>query len=970
MTRLITLIPNSGVQFWDIDLDLEKLPRLRRSFWDEPIGDQPDESGNLPLVLRELQDKDGILVDPVSGQVPPDDQVYPIGPNQALDLHMNRFVPLPYFQVRGRGQRGEQIYERGPTNWVRGRLTRHPDPDQDKTLRLTLAFDTALIKREGEAHYVGPSPEDSERQREFAFVAGTEINSWYLDEAWVSDWLEDMRVQMITDRRGRPPRDEEMLPVLEHYARHIVFLALLEAADVMPRVKLQDVVSGNLAYVPVMVDLVLDIGNARTCGILIEEHPGQGINLADSYALALRDLSRPELHKYAEPFPSRIEFAFAAFGSEGISRRSGRGGAFSWPSPVRVGPEAVRLAGEDRIGNEGATGLSSPKRYLWDERASTQSWRFNGKGPDGVTKDPPVGGVVTKFVTQDGNLVGRDRTPAGSPRFSRSSLFTFMLTEILMQALNQINAPDNRAGRKDVETPRRLRSLILTLPPGMPVREQKILQTRAKAAMRLTWDLLGWTGILQEPRVKADLDEATATQIVWLHNEVSVRLQGDADSLLQMMGQTRQPDRAASLRIASIDIGGGTTDLMITTYTLSGAALIPQQNFRESFKVAGDDVLERVITGIVLPAIETALEEAGVGDGKALLSRNLGQDRGGQSEQDRHLRRLFVSRVLEPIGLAILHAYEETTSRVPADVLGATIGELLGADLATARRSLNYLESAANAAGARDFQASDIRLSAGSRQIERVTSAVLGQIMADLCEVVATYDCDVLLLSGRPSRMRVVTDMVLAKTPVAPHRIIGMHLYKVGETYPFRDGASRIKDPKTTAAVGAALFGQAEGRLQNFTLRTREMKMQSTARIIGKMDNNGQIRTQNELLRDLDLDRPPKGEVGFTLDFEMVTQLGFRQLPIERWVTTPLYILEFANPENAGRLRLPLKVKVLRREVDDDDNPDPAAMEDFKIEEIQDAEGGNHPARLLNLRLQTIREQDGYWRDTGRLSDI
>ena len=47
--------------------------------------------------------------------------------------------------------------------------------------------------------------------------------------------------------------------------------------------------------------------------------------------------------------------------------------------------------------------------------------------------------------------------------------------------------------------------------------------------------------------------------------------------------------------------------------------------------------------------------------------------------------------------------------------------------------------------------------------------------------------------------------MVLAKAPVAPHRIIGMHRYRVGDKYPFRDAANRIEDPKTTAAVGAAL---------------------------------------------------------------------------------------------------------------------------------------------------------------------
>ena len=69
--------------------------------------------------------------------------------------------------------------------------------------------------------------------------------------------------------------------------------------------------------------------------------------------------------------------------ADAIARRSGRGSAFLWASPVRVGPEAVRLSAEAR-GNEGATGLSSPKRYLWDERPTAQVWRFNGVAADGV----------------------------------------------------------------------------------------------------------------------------------------------------------------------------------------------------------------------------------------------------------------------------------------------------------------------------------------------------------------------------------------------------------------------------------------------------------------------------------------------------------------------------------------------------------------------------------------------------------
>ena len=57
--------------------------------------------------------------------------------------------------------------------------------------------------------------------------------------------------------------------------------------------------------------------------------------------------------------------------------------------------------------------------------------------------------------------------------------------------------------------------------------------------------------------------------------------------------------------------------------------------------------------------------------------------------------------------------------------------------------------------------------------------------------------CDWLLLSGRPSRLRAVADMVLAKMPVPPHRIVGMHRYAVGGWYPFRDSAGRVEDPKT-----------------------------------------------------------------------------------------------------------------------------------------------------------------------------
>jgi hypothetical protein len=976
MPPLITLIPNSGIQFWDIDLDGDALPRLTRSFWEEPVSERPDENGHYQVVLHDLiDDEQGTMMDR-SRRIPPREQIYSIRPNQAIEMHLGRWAPLPYFLVKAPGSHGEELYDRGPTNWARLRIAKHPHPAPGRTHRLTLAFDTALLPRRPDAPYLGLSTENSGLQQEFAFIPSIEANSWFLDEAWVGEWLRQMLLEHRKEARGgRALRSQDLPSPCEHYARYLVLLELMDALDRFPRIKVLNVVSEPLGYSPVDVDLVLDIGNTRTCGILIEEHPGQGLNLADSYELGLRELSRPEL-MHADPFESRVEFTRADFGPELTSRRSGRPSAFSWPSPVRVGLEAVRLAGA-RMGTEGASGLSSPKRYLWDDRPSTQGWRFNGRSSDGITTDPPVNGAFMALITEQGAVIGQrgSAVSTGRARFSRQSIFTFMLAEILLQAVNQMNAPGTRSRRRDADKPRRLRSLLMTMPPGMPVAEQRILRERSEDAAKLAWSMLGMSD-KPVPVVKADLDEATATQIVWLHNEITERLQGDAKALMEMAGRVRsETGPAPSLRVASIDIGGGTTDLMVTTYTLSGEAIVPRQQFRESFKIAGDDVLERVITRVVLPAFSTALTAAGVREPQALLTRTLGQDQGGQDEQKRHLRRLFVSTVLEPIGLAAIQAYEKVENRTTGEVLRGRVRDLLDVD--GAARALSYLDEAAAEAGAKDFQVADIEIVADTRRIEPVVSGVLAPVLADLCEVVWTYDCDVLLLSGRPSRMRVVTDIVLAKAPVPTQRVIGMHRYRVGEHYPFRDAANRIKDPKTTAAVGAALCVQAEGRLRNFTLRTRALTMRSTARIIGKMFNDGQISDANVLLSDLDLDAPPTEDVNFLLEFESLTQIGFRQLPIERWTATPLYVMEFANPDNARSFDLPLRVKVLRAQPKaqirtaqnrDQEDPGQEIRETFVIEEVTDADGAGQPNSVVKLRLQTMEGQEGYWRDTGRLS--
>lgn len=966
----ITLVPQSGIQFMELRFALDRLPRSVLPFWEKP-GAIANERQQVALVAL-ASDELGTPVDPKTGSPPPDDETYSINRALALETYLNRWVPAPFFRVRGRNPDGSESFERGPSNWARVRLSPLPEPDRaGNTHMVILAFDTGLVPRVEGTPYTGLSPEDNER--EFAPALKQDPASWFLNEPWVAEWLaEVLQEAKLARRGGRPLRPEDMRFATEHWARYLALLDLLEDAAILPRVRCIDVTSANRASDPIGVDLVIDIGNSRSCGILVEADQDQRADFASAYSLRLRDLSMPE-RTYSDPFESRVEFARASFGRDALSRRSGRGNAFAWLSPVRVGPEAVRLSAAS-TGNGGATGISSPKRYVWDRRPPALAWRFNGVTAEGA--EPPVTGAFMRFVTEEGEVLraikGRG-SPAVRARFSRSSLFTFMLAELVIQALVQMNAPDNRAARRFAEVPRRLRRLVLTMPIAMPLAEQRIFRARAEAAVRLAWDMMGWAEGTQYapplPQVVANMDEATATQLIFLYAEASQRLRGDLDALFKLYGRVRQGyGTKPSLRIASIDIGGGTTDLMVATYTAeNGDAIVPKQNFREGFRIAGDEVLQEVIQTIVVPQIAAALHAAGVRDAKNFLRDMLGGARGGLSEPERHLRRQFVGLVLEPLALAVLHAYEAAKPRGPKEVLRAPVASLLAKAPATSPRAITYMEDQARLVGANDFTLATIELVADADAIAAVITASLGGVLADLCEVVHRFGCDWLLLSGRPSRLTAVVDAVLAKLPVPAHRILSLDGYHVGQWYPFRDPAGRISDPKTTSAVGAVLSILAEGRLPGFLMRTSRFAMRSTVRFVGRMEVTGQVKDANLVLADLNPDRAQDAP-GFKLTLNAPMFLGFRQLPVERWNASPLYAVEFANPDTVARLALPLTVSVERAEHDPDDAESEVKREEFKIAEILDAEGTPLRPSDVVMRLQTMKAEAGYWRDTGALS--
>lgn len=998
----VTLVPFSGIQFLDFGFELDTLGLRPWKFVEQLVR---AADGDRRTLIPQFAGTEAS--EPVDAG--PDDVEYSVQPTAALAPFLSHWVPVPILRRKAaRASDGNFLHDPGPTTWARLRIVALPvpDPQTGHTHRMQLALDTALVPANPDASaYLTPLRSDAERATEFDLVTDPQKMGWFLRDIavdpdgtpydlqqWVSDWLEELYLaHKRAERPGRPPN---LRGQFEHWSHYLALLQLVARATPVPTIRLVNTLPGTRDTVtPIDVDLVLDIGNSRTCGVLIERFPDETrTDLAKTSRLEIRNLSAPEF-SHAGLLSSRVEFAEARFGNEQIAGRSGRQMAFLWPGVVRVGTEAMHLVGREQ-GTETQAGVASPKRYLWDVEPRSQDWRVhNHHNPHGLPRSLRT---AMLFVNEAGDVLDQVRHeeasrlrprgktpmwPALRPRFARSALFGFMLTEIIAHALLQMNDPGWRSERRQSDAPRRLRRIILTLPTATPMQEQAIMRSRAEGALRLLWSIMDLdaakTSTTHRPDMILDWDEASCTQMVYLYSELTQKFAGNIDAFLELLGNPRQmePGAAArpSLRVACIDIGGGTTDLMISTFWCEGGKmLLPRQDFREGFRIAGDDLVQRIVSVILLPRIQRSIEAAGGQFVGERLRELFAGGTGGQKEQLVHIRRQFGLQVLVPLAVAVLSA-SETGKEVAR--LRVAAAEVIAPDgeAAVQKKITDYLETAAHSLGASGWKLAELVIEADTVEFDAIVRDVFQLILSNMGEVIGHLGADVVLLTGRPSRLAAVRNLFEAMLVVPPHRLIQLHSYRSGPWYPFRDPITqRIADPKSTVVVGAMLMALSAGNIPSFKIDTSIFRMRSTARFVGEMSVNGQIPDDRVLFANLDLDadRSHQDQTA-TLKMFAPVHLGSRQLPLARWTTTPLMRLDFATAA-ALRRPVPLSVSLSRAGHDDSDATTAAdilrreALREFvEIIDVEDAAGDAMKASELRLRLHTLGFDDDHWLETG-----
>lgn len=922
--------------------------------------------------------------------------------NTAFELLLGKWLPMPMYEEEISGQSAGY-----PNGWCRVRIDAIGDRQKNglQKFRLTWAFDTRLGKDAAEGvlrpAFLGGSGESktfSLCNRADLLLGGFLNIPDGQNDAPIGDYLVSL---LGLDLREDVPQKYKFIA---YYVYLINYLRLSGAA---PKVTLYNKTDGDIP-----VDMSVDIGNSRTCAVLFERG-----DFTKARMLRLRDLTEP-WRTYENAFDMRIVFRRADFGGDLTQDKT----LFQWPSLVRVGEEAKHLVYRSLEGHgesERTTNYSSPKRYLWDDKPYENRWELLvvGDDPTNLKVNPQIfiEGFTDHF-DDDGSYLDQPKefdlfslgTTDKQCHYSRRSLMTFVMIEMLQQAQCYINSSKFRDMHGQTDCRRYLRNIIITCPTAMPLAEQHALRQAAKDATHL---LHSMTAELPEMTVTPDpdkllptddtevlekrgwlYDEAFASQLVYLYAELAERYDGRVDDFFKLKGHFRKEMEEKgyegnSLTIGTIDIGAGTTDVMVTAYGQKGRGrLTPVPLYYDSFYSAGDDILHNIIRDLILEGPDNESDTIGsigsavahriqhmspdelmqiprvaetklysetvedirhaMTDDDALeLKRHLthelmhhffAEDDANQSEKDRRCRLDFCTQISHPISQFYLELLKQGR---PMKLY--TYNELFPNEK-PAPYLLDHFEHHFG------FRFEDMTWRFDPEAVGAIVRDTMEPLIKALSVVMYAHHCDILVLSGRPTNLEPLTELFLKYIPIAPNRLVLLNQYRVGRWFPLATEEGYFQESqKAVVAVGAEVGYLASttgfnGLVLDFSSLAKTMK--STARYMGIYDESLQeVRTP--LMTPENSTATLKGVSVFPC------YIGCKQFNSPKYQARPLYAIY--NNSSSSQLNI-----MLQRNYYED-------RERITIEDVTDMEGDTVPNSEVRLQLQTLANGGSFWMDKG-----
>lgn len=530
----------------------------------------------------------------------------------------------------------------------------------------------------------------------------------------------------------------------------------------------------------------------------------------------------------------------------------------------RVSPEgAAKILAGVEIKGDVHFFLSSPKRYAWDDspRGIRQDTHWM-QVPNRTDDIPPnffvkFEGLIRYFMEPSG--VDRDiddppdpsdfrglPTPKAAPTYPRRDAICWFALSILELAQRQINSPEylEFAGRSGL--PRRLHTVRVTYPAGWTNEEKtRYLDQWQRAVNLFTMTRFedhrpvtrgGRRPVLAEESI----DEAVCSQLPLLYSDLK-HLGGDASEWFRLYGSS------SGVTVMNLDIGGGTSDIAVIRYepchesTAESAAERSFRNrrtvfrtelkFRDGYTIAGDMLVKRLIERALLPAWLQASDHGQydlVPEARRWIKRLLHEPAHDHCRQvDAHAP-AKIMRAIRLVFIPVVNYWLQKYSSLDAnpDALWepVSLAELLRPDRGLVEKSaLNDLNSLvdklvrAKAPDGRLWEGGAFADEGGDNRslfcekelIDECIDEVFRDLFDSVGDLAAEFDCQLVIVSGKPSELPRIRSLLARSLPLLPQRIVHARNFPAGDWYPsfFRSvEEGRILDAKSCTVVGAALY--------------------------------------------------------------------------------------------------------------------------------------------------------------------
>lgn len=491
---------------------------------------------------------------------------------------------------------------------------------------------------------------------------------------------------------------------------------------------------------------------------------------------------------------------------------------FTQLSPVLLGDQAERVFNlpyaRAMISVGAKLQQSSPKRYYWDDTKGNIWWNMllnewdksYDENPANATALPTLQGEMLRFIHSNGTILdlSQEREPADQPNpYPTQPAYPKQstLTWFLLHILERAYAQTNSAFAKGANfIPHRLRKVLITYPSGWTNDEIDRYRERCQEALNIFSQTNVYHGVNSEFRLEMIPREHTPDEAV------AGQLPFVFSEIIRYPGQT-----AANWISLVGKKRQGTDTVRIMNFDIGGGTT--------DISVVEYKDLNQASSGVNLNLLSTTLLFK---DGQTLAGDNLVK---------KIIEKVILGGLIKTRGSVpglvknIMQRFTTTFTNRQDEAVRCRIVRTCLIPLATkclTELGQENVKFSAQQAGinknnwdeflsfidvqeeALPFTREDF--SFNSSDINELMEQLFAPLFKNCAMYAAAYDIDLLIFSGKPSELPYIRTMAKRYIPIDDSRIIFAREFKAGDWYPFTDDKGYIKDAKTVTVVGSALY--------------------------------------------------------------------------------------------------------------------------------------------------------------------